>query len=273
MSFASISTVAASLFIFGIFMLMVVNVNNIIDTVEKKVEIEVFLKDDMTTLKQQKLEKDIKAIEGVREVAFKSKEQALADFRKSLGEKEDLAKGLDIDNPMPASFIIKVDKPQYVFDVSQKISRMNGIEQINDGKQLVESIIKVTNFIKVLSLILIVILGVIALSLISNTIKLTVFARKKEIGIMKYIGATDWFIRWPFVIEGMIMGFMGAVVSIIFLTGGYEYAVKTVSSSVAIFSLVSPGKVLFPMVWQFGLIGTAIGGFGSLISIRKFLVV
>jgi cell division transport system permease protein len=273
MSAASITTVAAALFIFGVFMLLVVNVNKIVSTVESEIEIKVFLEKDVTTIQKQQIEKDIKAIDEVKEIHFESQEEALEKFKEGLGEKADLADGLELENPLPASFILKVNSPQDVAVVSAKLKDHAGIEKINDGQQMVETIIKVTGFIKITSILLMIILGVISISLISNTIKLTVFARKREIGIMKYIGATDWFIRWPFVIEGMLMGLFGAVISILILGFGYGYGAKIVTDSQMIFALVPANEIILSLGWQFSLIGIFIGGIGSLLSIRKFLVV
>lgn len=273
MSFASITTVAASLFIFGVFMLMVLNVNQLMKNVENGIEIKAFLKTDLTTMKEKSIKKEIKEISGVREIDYESKEQALEKFKKQLGEKKDLANGLELDNPLPASFIIKVNKPSDVSNVSKAIKAIEGIDQVKDGQQMVDKIVRVSRFIKGLSLVLMSILGIISISLIANTIKLTVFARKREIGIMKYMGATDWFIRWPFVFEGMLLGLFGSLVSILLLYGGYSYAVKAVVTSDVIFTLL-PAKQLMPsLIKEFAGIGVLLGGFGSVVSIRKFLVV
>lgn len=273
MSFASITTVAASLFIFGVFMLMVLNVNQLMKNVENGIEIKAFLKTDLTTMKEKGIKKEIKEISGVKEIDYESKEQALEKFKKQLGEKKDLANGLELDNPLPASFIIKVNKPSDVSKVSKAIKSIEGIDQVKDGQQMVDKIVKVSGFIKGLSLVLMTILGIISVSLIANTIKLTVFARKREIGIMKYMGATDWFIRWPFVFEGMLLGLFGSLASILLLYGGYSYAVKAVVTSDVIFTLL-PAKQLMPsLIKEFAGIGVLLGGFGSVVSIRKFLVV
>lgn len=273
MSFASITTVAASLFIFGVFMLMVLNVNQLMKNVENGIEIKAFLKTDLTTMKEKSIKTDIKEISGVKEIDYESKEQALDKFKKQLGEKKNLANGLELDNPLPASFIIKVNKPSDVSNVSKAIKSIEGIDQVKDGQQMVDKIVRVSGFIKALSLILMTILGIISISLIANTIKLTVFARKREIGIMKYMGATDWFIRWPFVFEGMLLGLFGSLASILLLYGGYSYAVKAVVTSDVIFTLL-PAKQLMPsLIKEFAGIGVLLGGFGSVVSIRKFLVV
>jgi cell division transport system permease protein len=242
-------------------------------SVENDIEIKAFLKEDITTIERQRIEKDIKSMSEVKEVRYESKEDALENFKKQLGDKQDLAKGLELENPLLSSFIIKLNSPQDVKAVASKLRSLDNVEQVNAGEQLVESIIKVTGLIKITSIILMGILGVISISLIANTIKLTVFARKREIGIMKYIGATDWFIRWPFIIEGMLMGFFGALISILILGVGYHYAAKSVSESVAMFSLVPSSQILTSLGWEFALIGIFIGGVGSLLSIRKFLIV
>ncbi|EYE88845.1 cell division protein FtsX [Fervidicella metallireducens AeB] len=272
MSFASITTVAAALFVLGIFMLLVANVNKMVTSVEDKVEIKAFLNDDVTTLKQNEIESEIKKIPAVKSIVFESKEDALEKFKNQLGENKDLANGLDLKNPLPASFIIKVDKVENVADTSNKIAKMEGIYKVKDGRDILDKVIRVINFIKASSLALIVILGAVGIFLISNTIRLTVYARKKEIGIMKYIGATDWFIRWPFLFEGMFLGLFGAIISILLLKFGYSYVVKVVATDVVIFSLIPAEYIINTLAWQFSIVGIVIGGLGSLISLRRFLV-
>lgn len=272
MSFASITTVAAALFVLGIFMLLVANVNKMVTSVEDKVEIKAFLNDDVTTIRQNEIESEIKKIPAVKSIVFESKEEALEKFKSQLGENSDLANGLDLKNPLPASFIIKVDRVENVADTSNKIAKMEGIYKVKDGRDILDKLIRVINFIKASSLALIVILGAVGIFLISNTIRLTVYARKKEIGIMKYIGATDWFIRWPFLFEGMFLGLFGAIISILLLRFGYNYVVKIVATDVVIFSLIPAEYIIKTLAWQFSIVGIVIGGLGSLISLRRFLV-
>lgn len=273
MSLASIATVAASLFIFGLFTILVINVDNVVNSVQNKIEIKAFLKNDVTTIKQREIKREIEKISGVKEMKYESKEDALENYIKQLGENKDLAKGLDKDNPLPASYIIKVEKPSDVAFVSKEIKLLDGIEKVNDGQEIVDQVIRITKFIKGSSMVLMIILGIIAVFLIENTIKLTVYARKKEIGIMKYIGATDWFIKWPFIIEGVLLGFIGGIVAIGLLYYGYGYVANFVSKDIVILSLVSGDSIIGKLIWQFSLVGMFIGGTGSLMSLRKFLVV
>ncbi|GFR35672.1 permease-like cell division protein FtsX [Thermobrachium celere] len=273
MSLASITTVAATIFILGLFMALAINVNRFATNVEDMIEIKAFLKDDVTTLQQQKLEKNIKEIPGVVSVEYESKEKALEKFKEQLGENKDIAKGLEESNPLPASFIIKVDKPESVELVSPKIAQMEGILKVKDGKRTVQTIIKLVRIVRYSSTVLMAILGTISIFLISNTIKLTVFARKREISIMKYIGATDWFIKWPFILEGILLGLIGGLIAAFIIENGYTYAAKIIQQNIVVFTLVPPKEVVKQFWWQFSLLGTLIGGFGSFISIRKFLVV
>ena len=272
MSIASISTVAASLFIFGIFTIIVANVDSIVNVVENQIEIEAFVKDGVSTQDQQNLKDEISKIDGVKSVTYKSKEDALNSYVKDLGNDKDMASGLEQENPLPASYVIKVDKPENVLSISNSVKAMDGILKVNDGKAIVQKVIRVTKLIKMSSIVLMIILGLIAVFLISNTIKITVFARKREISIMRYIGATDSFIRWPFIIEGIVLGLLGSILSMAILWYGYAYIVKRIGTGITMFSIVPAGTIMNQLSWEFALVGMLIGGIGSLISLRKFLV-
>lgn len=273
MSIASISTVGAALLIFGIFMLLVLNVNKIVASVVDKVEIKVFLNDDVTSIQQTDLEKTLKSYSGVKDISFESKEKALENYKKMLGDDADLANGLSENNPLPASFIIKVKNAEDVAPIAQKAVALDGVYKVVDGQETVTKLIKFINIIQGTSLTLMIILGVIAIFLISNTIKITVYTRKREIGIMKYIGATDWFIKWPFFIEGLTLGFIGAVISLLLLGFGYGYVTNVVDKGTLLFSLVPAAQIMHIMILEFLGVGMFMGGVGSLLSMKKFLAV
>ncbi|KRQ87122.1 Cell division protein FtsX [Caloramator mitchellensis] len=272
MAVASISTVAASLFILGIFMTLTLNVNSAVKEIGQTLEIKVYLKDEVTTLQKNNLENEIRSIDGVKEVTYISKEQALEELKKKLGENKSIAEGFEMENPLPQSFIVRVVKPEYISNVSKKISILSGVEKIYDGKGIVEKLIKFTNLIKIASYVLMGLLGTIAAFLISNTIKLAVYARRREISIMKYIGATDWFINWPFIIEGISLGLLGAATSIAVLYLGYSYVVSNISTDIVLFSLVKSGDLIQFMYTKFLIGGIAIGGFGSFLAVKRYLV-
>lgn len=269
---ASIGTVAASLFILGIFLILALNVNNAAESIGKTLEIKVYLKDEVTTLKRMELERDIKNIKGVTEVVYISKEQALEDLKKKLGENKAIAEGFEMDNPLPQYFVIKVEKPELISKASYEISKLDGIEKIYDGKGIVEKLIKFTNIVRVASYFLMGILAIISAFLISNTIKLAVYARRREISIMKYLGATDWFIKWPFVIEGILLGLLGSVLSILVLFFSYQYLTNNVSLNLLLFNFVSAQSLLSFILQKFILMGALIGGFGSYLAVKRYLV-
>ena len=273
-STASIATVAATLFILGIFMLTILNVNQGIVNVESKVEVKIFLKDDITTAQKTELEKSIKAIAGVTDLTFESKDQALANFKEQLGnQNQSLVEGLEKDNPMPSSYIVKVNDPSIITSIVETVKGKAYILNIKDGREIVDKIMSITNTIKwVGSAIFIILIGV-SLFLIGNTIKIIVYSRRREIGIMKYIGATDWFIRWPFIIEGVVLGIIGALIADGILYYAYKVVFAKVTTGLLMMQLVPVSYVYTYILGLFMLAGILIGAIGSSISIRKFLAV
>ncbi|AVP54636.1 cell division protein FtsX [Clostridium tetani] len=273
-SLASATTVAATLFILGVFMLSALNVQQVIKNVESKVEISIFMREDITIGQQKELETKIKKIDKIVDVSYVSKEKAVEKFKQQIGDdNKDLVKGLEKENPLPSSYIVKVKDPSMVTDVVNEIKDLKGIEKIQEGKKIVDKIVAITKTIKWVGMVLFVILIGVSLFLIGNTIKITVYSRRREIGIMKYIGATDWFIRWPFVIEGAILGLTGALVGLLVLYYLYNALYSRMASAVYLVQFIKPSYILTSISWQFILLGILIGAIGSILSIRKFLAV
>lgn len=273
-SMASVATVAATLLILGVFLLTVFNVNAAIEELGSKLEIKIYLKDDLTISQRSAIERALDNVEGVSNIKFEDKSDALEKVKKQFGEEgKELVKGFEKENPFPNAYVIRVEKPEIVNNVVKAVEKLEGIEKIKDVREIVERIIKITNALKIIGLALFVILISVSLFLIGNTIKLTVYSRKKEIGIMKYVGATDWFIRWPFIIEGMVLGIAGAIISTGVLYYGYRMIHERYADALLGFTLINPHFILSTTLWQFMLGGLFIGGIGSVIAIRKFLIV
>ncbi|WP_238883020.1 permease-like cell division protein FtsX [Clostridium sp. YIM B02551] len=273
-SLASMATVLMTLLIFGVFLLAALNVGKGVQDIESKVEIKVFLKDDITMMDQRDVQIKLKEQTGVKDVNYESKEEALDKFKDQLNEYKDLLNGYNSDtNPLPASFLVTLEKPEYAKDVANSVSSMTGVENIGNDQDVINKISSFTKAVRWVGVVLFVILVAVSLFLIINTIKLTVFSRRREIGIMKFVGATDWFIRWPFIIEGVIIGLVGAIFSNIVLFFSYKALFSLLSKQLITVSLVSPFYVLSTMSWEFILGGILIGAFGSIIALRKFLVV
>jgi cell division transport system permease protein len=271
MTIASITSVMAALVILGMFLLIILNVNHMAYQVESQLELKAFLKDGLTEEEINRIGEEIKSIDGVSSVVFESKEQALEKFKKQLGEKSYLLEGLEKDNPLPQSYIIKVKDANLIKNVADDIKGINGIEQVSYGQDVVEKLLAIIRVVRIAGLAIISILFVISIVIISNTIKLGVFARRREINIMKYIGATDWFIRWPFLIEGVVLGLLGALLSVAVLALMYGYTLDYVSNRLVVFNLLPLTAIIKDMALYFALIGALIGAVGSGLSIKRFL--
>ncbi len=275
-SIASVATVMATLFVLGAFLLFLLDVKIAITGVDSQLEINVYLTNNIKITDQQNIYNKIKSASGVTSVTFKSKAQALADWKKELGSKnQNLIAGMESDNPLPDAYVIKVNGPNDVPKIVSYIKGLPGIEQISDGQSYAQKLSIITGTIQWIGVVLFIILIAVSLFLISNTIRLTVYSRRREISIMKYIGATDWFIRWPFIFEGMIIGFMGAVLAVIavYLLYNFVYDKMTSNSLTMFMTFIQPSFVLTTMSWGFVLVGIVIGAIGSTIVIRKFLLV
>lgn len=273
-SIASMATVLVTLLIFGVFLLTALNIGKGVADIESKVEIMVVLKDDITMMDQREIEIQLKKETGVKDVVYESKAEALEKFKGQLNEYKDLLNGYDDkNNPLTNSFLVKLEKPEYAEAVADSVSDMTGVESVENDQELINKIASFTKAIRWVGVVLFIILVGVSLFLIINTIKLTVFSRRREVGIMKFVGATDWFIRWPFIIEGVIIGLLGAVLSNIVLYSSYSVLFSVLSKQLITMTLVAPSYVLTVMLGEFIIGGILIGAFGSFIALRKFLIV
>jgi cell division transport system permease protein len=281
MTFASISSIAISLFILGIFVLITLNVNDIAGQIEKQVEINVYLEVNTSQEQINTLESQIQAIHEVKSIKFVSKEEGLVYLRQKLGESgKALLDGFEGENnPLNDAFTIEVDDPRNVAAVADQISALNigkdpkPIYKVNYGKGTVEALFKVTQIVRWVGFGIVILLSFTAVFLIANTIKITILARRKEISIMKMVGATNSFIRWPFFIEGALLGFIGSVIPAALILGGYWKLLNTSSLNLNLLMIeLTPFGEIAPTMTVLLLgIGMVIGIWGSLISVRKFL--
>ena len=273
-SIASVITVLITFFVLGIFMLVATNINKGINSVQNKIELKIYLKDDIKLIDQREIEIKLRELDGVKDVVYASKEDEYKNFEATTDGNQGLLKGYSFENnPFNASFTVKLESPEYTSAISEAIKDFEGIETINDQQKLVDKIIGIVNGIKVVGGGLFVILIGVSIFLIMNTTKLTVFSRRREVGIMKFVGATDWFIRWPFVIEGMVIGVIGATLACVGLFFAYNWLFKWLGSQLISISLVPVAYILTTLSWEFMLGGIVVGGIASIIALRKFLVV
>ena len=273
MSFASITTVAISLLILGLFLIMVMNLNNMAAHLESQVQINVYLEDNLSEGDRYEIGNKIKKIKGVEEITFITKDEAIERFRARLGEQKYLLDALDDANPLPYSYEVKLAMPEQVKAAATEIAEYKGVKTAKFGQEAIEQLFKLTHMIRVFGVVLILFLAFATLFIISNTIRLTVFARRKEIGIMKYVGATDWFIRWPFIIEGMALGFGGALVATLVLRASYSAITTQIYQSFMFLPLIPQYPFLNNLTILLMLLGMVIGALGSAISLKKFMKV
>lgn len=262
--------IAVSLAILGGFLLLAVNARQLMGDIGTNVEICVFLYDNAEI---EALEAEIGALEGVDNVRFVSKHEGLADFARSLGD-ESLLAGLEGDNnPLPNAFRVRASHTEAVPALAATIRTLPGVELVEYGAELISRLVKITGWLNSLFAGISALLAIGAVFLVITTIRLSVLARHEEIGIMKYLGASDWFIRFPFLLEGMAMGWQGTLAAVAALLAGYGRLADYLNRDTLAFFIrpVTAGEQLLPIYIGLVLLGTLLGGIGSVISIRKFL--
>ena len=273
MTLASIFTVVLSLFILGFFSIVILNLNKMADTLESQVQINVYLEDNLSEAERYEIGNNIKKIKGVEEITFVTKDEAIERFRERLGEQKYLLDALDDANPLPYSYEVKLTLPEQVKSAAAEIAEYPGVKTAKFGQEAIEQLFKLTHMIRVFGVVLILFLVFATLFIISNTIRLTVFARRKEIGIMKYVGATDWFIRWPFIMEGMALGFGGALIATLVLRTSYSAITNQIYQSFMFLPLIPQYPFLTNLTILLIVLGMIIGALGSAISLKKFMKV
>ncbi len=280
MSLASISIISAALILFGVFYLILVNINFNLEVLSKQPQMQVFCLPELTDEQVDSVQTEISNNEYIESFTVVSKKEAFDQLKKYLENDSSNKSGANIlegydENFLNVSFIVKVKDPANSEKVAKELEALAGVENVRYSQQTIDLITQIGNWVKIVSIVLISILLIISLFIISNTIKLTVFARRKEINIMKYIGATDWFIRWPFVFEGILMGIIGATVA--FILVAYLYSFITAEFGNSVIKLGQDFHILdFKSTWGtlslFYLgVSTVIGAAGSAMSMRKHL--
>ncbi len=273
MSFASIITVMLSMFMLGVFLCGVVNLNNIASHLESQVQVSIYLKEGLTTPQVMALGKELKALPNLKHLEFINKVEAMERFKKRLGEDNQLIEALGNNNPLPSSYEVTLDNPQDVPKVAEWAATMPQVESTHYGKEIIENLFKLTQVIRIGGVVLMVFMAGATLFIISNTIRLTVFARRKEIAIMKLVGATNSFIRWPFLLEGVIIGAIGSAIAIVGLWQFYTFVLREASQSLTFLSLVGMYPFFYHLAAFIAAVGIAIGAIGSTISVKQYMKV
>lgn len=274
MGLASVGSITAVLVILGLVLIMILSINNVvIDTKNKFDEVQIFLEDEISDEQLNRIENEAKNTQGVLSVIFQSKEQALEIMKEEWEEDAYLLEGLET-NPLPNTIIVQLEDIEYADSVVGKVKDLQGIEEIKYNKDIIEKLVLFANYVRGGGIVIVAILVFVSVFIISNTIKITVTARRREIDIMKYVGATNGYIRGPFIIEGLLFGLIGAIISILIVNYGYGYFFNRVSDKLYVLFtvyLVPPTALIKDVSIMFIAIGAGIGALGSLVSLKRFL--
>ncbi|MCA0971292.1 permease-like cell division protein FtsX [Halobacillus litoralis] len=275
MSVASISAVTVTLLLVGVFATILLNLNFIGAQIEEDVEVRVFIDLTASEQEQEQLRQEIEDISQISSVEFQSKEEGLNELINSLGNEGEVFESLREENPLNDVFIVQTEEPEDTIEVAETIQGLQTVEKVEYAKETVERLFNVMDIARNVGLAIIAGLLFTAMFLIANTIRITIVARKREIEIMKMVGATNWFIRWPFLIEGVLIGILGAVIPIALVVLGYNFLFTEIQTRFpTLFIDLLP---VYPFVLEVSgillLMGITIGLWGSFTSIRKYLKV
>lgn len=279
LSMASITCSIITLILVSIGMLLSYNINNITKNIENELTIVIFMDKNITTEELNKTKEDLNNIDNVKHVTFKSKEE----IKNNMANENDTFNKIistweEGENPLQDSFIIEVKDIKDINETATTIKNMEKVSLVKYGETTVNDLIKVFSAIKKITIGLVVGLILVTAFLINNTIKITIFSRKREIDIMRLVGTSNIVIKLPFFIEGFFIGFIGSLVPVLITIFGYSYAYNALntvnlSNIMNILTLVSPGEVVYKVSLLLILIGTVIGAFSSVKAVRKYLTI
>ena len=273
---ASLIIMCATMIIFGVFLILGENINHFVDNLKADQGFSVFIKVDATQEEIDKVGEQIRAIDGVNTVDFVSKDDALNIMRERLKDTKGVLDGFDKEL-LKTSYTVTVTDLSKSKDIQNQINGIENVAKIESSDETVAALVNIANGIRIVTGVILLLLIIISVFIISNTIKLTVHARRKEISIMKYVGATNSFIRWPFIVEGMIIGIIASLISIVIVGGAYNFIANEVVNAdfmqMINGSLVSFQDMLSSIIIVYMLLGIGIGALGSIISMRKYLKV
>lgn len=270
MSMATILSITTILIIVGVFLLISINSSLFLKNIESQLEIIVYLEDNISQAEINNLKSNIASIDGIKEVKFVSKEEAYQRLLKDLGEQKDILSAIE-KNPLPASLEIQVKDPKVIEQIANRIAEFKKVEEVEYGREIAEKLLNFTYVFRRAGMLVLALLVFASILIISNIIKITVYARRNEIEIMSLSGATSWFIKWPFIIEGFLQGFISSLFSIIILYYFYIFAVDKVHQAIPFLPLVVDNMDLLPIGIAIVLLGSLVGILGSMFSVGKYL--
>ncbi|MCL6588476.1 MAG: permease-like cell division protein FtsX [Firmicutes bacterium] len=265
MSFAAVTTITFSLIILGCFYIVISNFTHFAEMAKGLLELRVYLKEEADA---DYLQAKINEFPGVLSIEFVSKEEGAKWLEKSLGVENIF---VTVDNPLPDMLDIKFKEDTKVKQLVKQINALDGVEEVAYGQTFVEAMMIIIQIIWILGISLVAIISFVVLYIIVNTIRLTVLSRWREVEIMKLVGAADWFIRWPFMLEGIMLGLIGSLVTYLLLSKLYYFLYTYITQAAPFIPLLSERTVNTGLFWIISVVGVAFGSIGSMWSIKRFL--
>ncbi len=277
MAFASFCVLLVSILLVGLSILFYVNLNSIIGGIENKNEIIGFLDEDITKQQTDEVGKKLKQMDNIKSISFYSKKQAFDDMKSSMAEYEEIFDSLGDDNPLIDSYRVKIKDISQTNATVDSLNEIDHVYRIRAPYDFVNILSEMKKIVTIIATAIIVALAIVSMVIISNTTKASVFARRNEISIMKYVGATNAFIRIPFFVEGMITGIIAGMVATLITWMGYDAVVELLTKEVNILNIIGMGSIIpfaeiaFTVAGLYIIAGALVGAVGSVLSTRKHL--
>lgn len=270
-SFAAIGVISACLIIMGSFVLLAANLNNVIQIAEKENELLVYIDESYSDSDARSVGSRINVLDNVADCKFVDKNDALSEYSEKLGENQELLAGFQQNNPLRHRFRVFLRDISLMKETAADIEAIPGVARVSADEDISQGLIAARRVVNTVSVTLIIVLMSVSVFIISNTVKLATFDRREEIAIMRVVGATNAFIRWPFVVEGFLLGSLAGAIAFFLQWGLYSYVTDTVLREIADTFMIGFGEMFFPMLLAFLISGFLVGVFGSVLTIRKFL--
>ncbi len=274
LSLASISCIAITLVLVGCSILLSYNVNNFTREIEKDMTIVVFIDKKATNDEVEEVKKELDGMNNIKSIEFNSKEQVKKDMQKESDIFDSILSQYNEEtNPLQDTFLVKVEDINLIGETADKIKIIDNVDIVKYGEGSVEELVKIFDLVKKVTYVAVVALVIVTAFLISNTIKITIQSRRREIEIRRLVGASNTFIKQPFFFEGIILGFLGSILPIIICCYGYTYLYDRLGGKVftEIISLIKPARVIYIVMLALVIIGVVVGGLGSYRAVRKYL--
>lgn len=272
MTIASIAVLVSCLLLTGAAMMFSMNINMAMELVEGNNSVTVYLNEEIPTLESIQIGEKLRQVDNVESCEFVSKDEALESMMELLGDDGTVLEGLTgSENFLPDAYDISMKDLTKYDETIAAIQKVEGVDHITDYSDIADKLTQLDNLVAMVGFWVILLLAVVSLFIIANTIRVTMYSRRMEISIMKSVGATNWFVRWPFVVEGMVIGIVAGILASAFLFVLYQSVVSVISGIAAFFTPIDINALLFPFTLGFMAVGAAFGALGGAISIGKYL--